>query len=108
MSAASSESVVPAHGHVLHRDFSARVVIHRHAGRSIARRLTCDANRWTMEAPRKEVAVPHTQYHPHVVPTPEPDDDDDVELIADDRHDGLVPPDISDDPEHDRLIDPQD
>jgi hypothetical protein len=56
---------------------------------------------------RKEVAVPHTQYHPHDVPTPEPDDED-AELAADDRHDGLVPPDISDDPEHDRLIDPED
>ncbi len=50
--------------------------------------------------------MPHTQYHPHVVPTPEPEDDD-VELTADDRHDGLVPHDISDDPEHDRLIDPE-
>ena len=52
--------------------------------------------------------MPHTQYHPHDVPTPEPDEDDEVEPAADDRHDGLVPPDISDDPEHDRLIDPQD
>lgn len=52
--------------------------------------------------------MPHTQYHPHDVPTPEPEDEADVELTADDRHDGLVPPDISDDPEHDRLIDPQD
>lgn len=52
--------------------------------------------------------MPHTQYHPHDVPTPEPDDDDDLEPTADDRHDGLVPPVISDDPEHDRLIDPQD
>jgi DNA-directed RNA polymerase subunit K/omega len=60
-----------------------------------------------MKVQRKEVAVPHTQYHPHDVPTPEPDDDE-VELAADDIHDGLVPPDISDDPEHDRLIDPQD
>ncbi len=51
--------------------------------------------------------MPHTQYHPHDVPTPEPVDED-VELTSDDRHDGLVPPDISEDPEHDRLIDPQD
>jgi hypothetical protein len=27
---------------------------------------------------------------------------------SDDLHDGMVPPDISDDPEHDRLIDPED
>lgn len=73
-----------------------------------ARRLTREANRRTIKAYGKEVAVPHTQYHPHDVPTPEPDDEDDVELTADDRHDGLVPPVISDDPEHDRLIDPQD
>ena len=51
--------------------------------------------------------MPHTQYHPHDVPTPEPDDAD-SDAPSDDLHDGLVPPDISDDPEHDRLIDPED
>jgi hypothetical protein len=70
--------------------------------------LTPAANRWTIKVLKKEVVVPHTQYHPHDVPTPEPDDDAEVELTADDAHDGLVPPDISDDPEHDRLIDPED
>ena len=49
----------------------------------------------------------HTQYHPHSVPTPDPDDDEpDISLT--DAHDGLVPPDISDDPEYDRLIEPED
>ncbi len=51
--------------------------------------------------------MPHTQYHPQDVPTPEPDDAD-GDLLADDQQDGLVPPEISDDPEHDRLIDPED
>ena len=51
--------------------------------------------------------MPHTQYHPHDVPTPEPDDAD-SDAPSDERHNGLVPPDISDDPEHDRLIDPED
>ncbi len=60
-----------------------------------------------MEPLRKEVIVPHTQYHPQDVPTPEPDDAD-GDLLADDQQDGLVPPEISDDPEHDRLIDPED
>jgi hypothetical protein len=60
-----------------------------------------------MEPHRKEIIVPHTQYHPHDVPTPEPDDAD-ADLPVDARSDGLVAPDISDDPEHDRLIDPED
>lgn len=69
--------------------------------------LTCAAFRRTIAVNRKEVHVPHTQYHPHDVPTPEPDDvDADAEAV--DAADGLVPPEISDDPEHDRLIDPED
>lgn len=51
--------------------------------------------------------MPHTQYHPHDIPTPEPDDAD-ADFPVGDQHDGLVPPDIPDDPEHDRLIDPED
>lgn len=51
--------------------------------------------------------MPHTQYHPHSVPTQEPDDEE-PQLPEEDQHDGLVPPDISEDPEHDRLIDPED
>ena len=34
---------------------------------------------------RKEVIVPHTQYHPHDVPTPEPEEVD-ADLSADDAH----------------------
>lgn len=49
----------------------------------------------------------HTQYHPHGVPTPEPEEID-ADDAADEQHDGLVLPEISDDPEHDRLIDPED
>ena len=49
----------------------------------------------------------HTQYHPQSVPLPEPDDSD-AEQKSDEMHDGLVPPGIEDDPEHDRLIDPED
>ena len=49
----------------------------------------------------------HTQYHPHDVPTPEPEEVD-ADVAAEELHDGLVPPEISDDPEHDRLIDPED
>lgn len=60
-----------------------------------------------MEPHWKEVLVPHTQYHPQDIPTPEPDDVD-ADLPVDDQHDGLVPPEISEDPEHDRLIDPED
>jgi hypothetical protein len=51
--------------------------------------------------------MPHTQYHPQSVPLPEPEDEE-VEAQADDMHDGLIPPGIEDDPEHDRLIDPED
>lgn len=51
--------------------------------------------------------MPHTQYHPQSVPLPEPQDDEDDEQQQD-LHDGLVPPDIEDDPEHDRRIDPED
>jgi len=50
--------------------------------------------------------MPHTQYHPHDVPTPEPDDVDPDFPLAE-QPDGLVPPEIADDPEHERLIDPQ-
>ena len=51
--------------------------------------------------------MPHTQYHPHIVPTQEPDDEE-PDVPTDDFHDGLVAPEISDDEEHDRLIDPED
>ncbi len=51
--------------------------------------------------------MPHTQYHPQSVPLPEPDDAEPDDALKE-RHDGLVHPDISDDPEHDRLIDPED
>lgn len=51
--------------------------------------------------------MPHTQYHPQSVPLPEPQDNDDDEEQQD-LHDGLVLPDIEDDPEHDRRIDPED
>lgn len=51
--------------------------------------------------------MPHTQYHPQSVPLPEPQDNDDDEEPRE-LHDGLVPPDIEDDPEHDRRIDPED
>ncbi len=51
-----------------------------------------------------------TNRKPPPVPTPEPD-----ELLADEPlgsddatvEDGLVPPAIADDPEHDRLVDPE-
>lgn len=56
---------------------------------------------------RKELDMPHTQYHPHDIPIPEADDVD-ADPEAADATDGLVPPEISDDPEHDRLIDPED
>ncbi len=52
--------------------------------------------------------MPHTQYHPQSVPLPEPQDNDDDEEPGQELHDGLVPPDIEEDPEHDRRIDPED
>ncbi len=53
--------------------------------------------------------MPHTQYHPQSVPLPElQDNDDDEEQQQQELHDGLVPPGIEEDPEHDRLIDPED
>lgn len=55
----------------------------------------------------EESTMPHTQYHPHSVPLPDPEEADSADLPQE-LQDGLVPPDISDDPEHDRLIDPQD
>ena len=51
--------------------------------------------------------MPHTQYHPQSVPLPEPQEDIEDEPPTE-LHDGLVPPDIEDDPEHDRRIDPED
>lgn len=51
--------------------------------------------------------MPHTQYHPQSVPLPEPQEIDDDEEQQE-LHDGLVPPDIEDDPEHDRRMDPED
>ena len=56
---------------------------------------------------KEPITMPHTQYHPQSVPLPEPEEEED-EAKSDDMHDGLVPPDIEDDPEHDRLIDPED
>jgi hypothetical protein len=46
---------------------------------------------------------------PPPVPTQEPDDLLADTLVPDDSpaEDGLVPPAIADDPEHDRLIDPE-
>ncbi len=52
--------------------------------------------------------MPHTQYHPQSVPLPEPQDVYDEEEAPPEQHDGLVPPDIEEDPEHDRRIDPED
>lgn len=52
-----------------------------------------------------------TSRKPPPVPTPEPDELlVDEPLAADDTpiEDGLVPPAIADDPEHDRLVDPED
>ena len=51
-----------------------------------------------------------TSRKPPPVPTPEPDEQLADTLAEDDAtmEDGLVPPAIADDPEHDRLVDPED
>lgn len=51
--------------------------------------------------------LPHAPRKPHSTPVQEPDDSDPgLPPVA--PEDGLVPPAIPDDPEHDRMIDPED
>lgn len=57
---------------------------------------------------RQELTMlPHAPRKPHSTPVQEPDDSDPgLPPVA--PEDGLVPPAIPDDPEHDRMIDPED
>ena len=50
---------------------------------------------------------PHTPRKPHSVPIQDPEDSE-PQLPPSDPDQGLVPPAIPDDPEHDRMVDPED